>query len=146
MLDEVVHILVIEFAGDKCEVGRGLALHLRLEELFQKPDVLDDCVDLVAVKGERLLQLVKDTHEIKHEAVRLDHFRRLVLIGPVNAGDGLEQCVVAHRLVEVHRVQDRRVEAGQQLLGDDEDFRKVTGFDEILADLLFLLLVDMPLL
>jgi hypothetical protein len=46
--------------------------------------------------------------------------------------------MVAHRLVQIHGIQDRRIETGQQFLGDDEDFRKVTALDEIFADLFFL--------
>ena len=60
-----------------------------------------------------------------------------VLVGAVDAGDGLQQHVVAHRLVQVHAVQDGRVEAGQQLLGDDQDLGQLVGLAERLADRLF---------
>ena len=136
VLDQVVHVLVVEVPGDQREIRRGLRLHLRLEELLQQAEVLDDGVDLVAVEGQRLFQLVEDADEIEDEAVRLHHLRRLVLIGPVHARDGLEQRVVAHRLVEIHRVEDRRVEAGEQLLGDDQDLRPLADLGEVLADLL----------
>ena len=117
-----------------------------MKSCFRSAEVLDDRVDLVAVERQRLLQLVEDADEVEHEAVRLHHLRRFVLVGPVHARDRLQQRVVAHRLVEIHRVEDRRVEAGQQLLGDDQDLRQLAGLGEVLADLLFLLLVDVPLL
>ena len=132
--------------GEQREVGRHLRLHLRPEELLQQPDVFHDGVDLVAVEGEGLLQLVEDAHEIQNEAVRLHHLRRLVFIGTVHPRDGLEQRVVAHRLVQIHRVEDRRIEAGEQLFGNDEDFRRLLQFREILPDRSLPLLVDMPLL
>ena len=44
-----------------------------------------------------------------------------VLVGPIDAGDGLQQDVVAHRLVEVQAVEHRRVEAGEQFFGDDKN-------------------------
>ena len=55
-----------------------------------------------------------------HESIRL-HLPIVVLIGTIHAGDGLEQHVVAHRLVEVHAVEDRCVESGQQFLRDNQD-------------------------
>jgi hypothetical protein len=48
-----------------------------------------------------------------------------VAVGAVGARDGLQQGVVAHGFVEVHGLQDGRVEAGQQFGGDDEDLQRV---------------------
>ncbi len=146
VLDQVVHVLVVEVLRDERQILRRLALHLGLEQLLEQPEVLDDRVDLVAVERQRLLQLVEDADEVEHEAVRLDHLLPLVLVGPVHPRDRLQQRVVAHRLVEIHRVEDRRVEAGQQLLGDDQDLRVFADLGEVLADLLLLLLVEVPLL
>ena len=61
-------------------------------------------------------------------------------IGAVGAADRLQQGVVAQRLVEVHRLQDRRVEAGQQLGGDDEDLQRVVGVAEAVEQRLLLVL------
>jgi hypothetical protein len=94
-----------------------------LNSTFSSFEVLDDGVDLVAVEGQGLFQLVEDADEIQHEAVGLHHLLRLVLVGTVHPRDGLQQGVVAHRLVEIHGVEHGRVEAGEQLLGDDEDLR-----------------------
>ena len=44
--------------------------------------------------------------------------------------------MVAQRLVEVHRLQDRRVEAGEQLRGDDQDLERVGGIAEAVEQLL----------
>jgi len=48
--------------------------------------------------------------------------------------------VVAHRLVEVHAVEDWGVESGEQLLGDDQDLGQLFGIAERLPDLLLLVL------
>jgi hypothetical protein len=50
--------------------------------------------------------------------------------------------VIAHGLVEIHGVQDRRVEAGQQFLGDDENLGELAEALEVLANVLLVLLVD----
>ena len=42
--------------------------------------------------------------------------------------------MVAHRLVQVHAIQNRRIEAGKQLLGHDEDLRLLLRFSEALTD------------
>ena len=123
-----------------------MRLHLVLEQHLQQLQVLDDGVDLVAVEGQRLFQLVEDADEIEHEAVRLHHLLRLVLVGAVHPGDGLQQGVVAHRLVEIHGVEHGRVEAGEQLLGDDQDLRLLVELAEALADLPLLLRVEVEFL
>ena len=43
--------------------------------------------------------------------------------------------VVAHRFVEIHRVKNRGIEAGQQFLGYNQNLRMLGRLDEILADL-----------
>ena len=121
-------------------------LHLVFEEHLQELQVLDDGVDLVAVEGEGLFELVEDADEIEDEAVGLHHFLRLVLVGAVHQGDGLQQGVVAHRFVEIHRVEHRSVEAGEQFLGDDENLRHLVELAEALADLPLLLRVEVEFL
>ena len=114
-------------------------LHLRLEEVLQQREVLDDRIDLIAVEGECLFEFVEDADEIQHEAVRLHHLRRLVLVRPVHARYGLQQRVIAHRLIEIHRIEDRRVEPRKQLFRDDENFRPLADLGKALADLLLAL-------
>ena len=53
---------------------------------------------------------------------------------PVGAGDGLEQAMLLQRLVEVHHRFDGRVEAGQQLVADDQEARALApSFERLLA-------------
>ena len=59
----------------------------------------------LGVGGEGLLQLVRQPQVIDHEPAGL------VLEHAIDSGDGLHEPVTAHRLVGVHRVQTRRVEA-----------------------------------
>ncbi len=146
MLDQGVDVLVVEVALDQAEILRRLGLHLVFEEHLQELQVLDDGVDLVAVEGEGLLQLVEDADEIEDEAVGLHHLLRLVLVGAIHPGDGLQQGVVAHRLVEIHGVEHGRVEAGEQFLGDDENLRLLVELAEALADLPLLLRVEVEFL
>ena len=67
------------------------------------------------VGRERLLQLVGEAEVVD------DQPAGLVLEHPVHARDRLHQPVPAHRLVDVHRVQARRVEAGQPHVAHDHD-------------------------
>ena len=39
------------------------------EEHLEQLQVFDDGIDLFAVEGQRLFQLVEDTYEIQHEAM-----------------------------------------------------------------------------
>ena len=59
------------------------------------------------------LQLVGEAEVVDDQAARL------VAEHAVHAGDRLHQPVAAHRLVDVHRVQARRVEAGQPHVAHD---------------------------
>ena len=99
--------------------------------VLQLLDVGDDLLDALLVELQRLGHVVKDADVVHDQAVRL-----LVAIGAVGAADGLQQGVVLHRLVEVHRLQDRRVEAGQQLGGDDQELQRVVGVAEAVEQLL----------
>ncbi len=78
------------------------------------------------VGRQRLLQLVGEAEVVHHQAARL------VLEDAVHAGDGLHQPVPAHRLVHVHRVQARRVEAGQPHVAHDDDLERVRRVAESL--------------
>jgi hypothetical protein len=85
------------------------------------------------VELQRLGHVVEHAEVVDDEAVRL-----LVAVGAVGAADGLQQRVVAQRLVQVHRLQDRRVEARQQLGRDDEQLERVVGIAEAIEELLLL--------
>src|SRR5690242_8512088 len=50
--------------------------------------------------------------------------------------------MVAHRLVEIHVVQDGSVESCEQFLRDNKDFGFIRFPDEVLPDFLFFFLVD----
>ncbi len=125
--------LVARLARGDLQVFAAPVLHLLVEADLENVQTLDHSVHVLRVEGQRLLQLVEDAHKVEHEPRWLPA-AVLVLVGPVHPRDGLQQHVVAHRLVEVHAVEDRGVEAGQQLLGDDQDAGFLVGFAEPLAD------------
>ena len=70
----------------------------------------DDLLHAFLVELQRLGHVVEDAEVVHDQAVGL-----LLAVGAVRAADRLQQGVVPQRLVEIHRLQDRRVEAGQQL-------------------------------
>ena len=112
MLNQDIDILIVKGMVDEAEVFRRFLLHLVFEEDLQECEVFDDGVDLIAVEGECLFEFVEDADEIEDKAVRFHHPLRLVFVGTVHPGDGLEQGMVAHRLIEIHGVEQRRVKAG----------------------------------
>lgn len=99
MFNQIVHVLVVEVSVHEREIVRCLALHFGLEELLEQGQVLDDGIDFIAVEGQGLFELVEDADKIEDEPVRLHHLLRFVFIGSVHPGDGLQQRMVAHRLV-----------------------------------------------
>ena len=113
VFDQGVNIPVVEVALDEVQICRRLLLHLALEQQFQQVEVLDDGIHLFTVESECLFQLVEDADEVQNEAVWLHHLYRLVLVGTVHPSDRLQQRVVAHRLVEIHRIEHGRIEAGE---------------------------------
>ena len=82
------------------------------------------CAAALGVGRQRLLQLVREAQVID------DQPARLVLEDAVHARNGLHQPVAAHRLVHVHRVQARRVEAGQPHVAHDDDLERVVRVPE----------------
>ena len=60
---------------------------------------------------------------------------RLIPEDPVHARDGLHQSVAPHGLVQVHRVQARRVEAGEPHVADNHDPERVVRQLEPLGQL-----------
>ncbi len=81
----------------------------------------------LGVGRQRLLQLVGEAEVVDDQAAGL------VLEDAVHARDRLHQPVPAHRLVDVHRVQARRVEAGQPHVAHDHDLERVVRVAEALA-------------
>ena len=70
---------------------------------------------------QSLVQVGVHGHEDNNQA------RLLVLVGAVDAGDGLHQVVFLLQAVHVHGVQYGRVEAGEQAVGHDNDFQRILG-------------------
>ena len=73
----------------------------------------------LGVRGQGVLELVGQAQVIHHQPAGL------VAEDAVDAGDGLHQPVALHRLVGVHGVQARRVEAGQPHVAHDDDAERV---------------------
>ncbi len=86
-----------------------------------RPDALKaagQVAGLVAAEGavarQGLVELAEDAPVVEDVAVVL------ALVEPVDAGDGLEQRVLLHLLVDVEHGCPRRVEAGDELADDDQ--------------------------
>src|SRR5262249_3987181 len=131
---------------DELYVLPSLPFNLCLEKLFKEVKIFDDGIDLIAVESERLFQFVENADKVDDKAVRLDELLLFVLIGAVNPGDRLQQGVVAHGLVEIHGVEDRCIEAGQELLRDNEDLGLFAKPRKTLPDSSLFLFVDVKLL
>ena len=56
-------------------------------------------------------------------------------IGAVDPRDGLQQDVIAHGLVEIHAVEDRRIVAGEEFVGDNQNLRLFGRLFEQEADI-----------
>jgi hypothetical protein len=52
----------------------------------------------------------------------------------VDASDGLHQAVALHRLVHVHRVQARRIEAGQPHIAHDDELQRIFRITSALGE------------
>ena len=91
----------------------------------------------LGVGRQRLLQLVGQAQVIHHQPAGL------VAEDAVHAGDGLHQAVPAHRLVDIHRVQAGRVEAGQPHVAHDDDPERVFAVLEPLRQFAALSLLRM---
>jgi len=143
LVQEPVELLVSRSRAGVEEAGRGLA-HQLLEVLEKDVEVLDGRLHVLGVEAEGLVERLEDADEVDDEAARLLD-ASVVLVGPVDAGDSLEEDMVAHRLVEIHAVEDGGVVAGEQLVGDDEDPGQLGRLRERLAGILFAHLVDLVL-
>ena len=102
-----------------CKVGEAF-LHGGGEFGFEVDDIRDDAAETFFVEFERLGNVIEDAEVIHDETVGF-----FIAVGAVGARDGLQQGVVAHGLVEIHGLQDGRVETCQQFGGDDDDLQRV---------------------
>ena len=78
----------------------------------------------LGVGRERSFEFMREPEVVDDEAARL------VPEDPVHARDRLHQPVAAHRLVHVHGVQARRVEAGQPHVPHEDDLKGIAGIAE----------------
>jgi hypothetical protein len=72
------------------------------------------------IEIERSCNVIKDADVVHDQTVSL-----LLAVGAVGTADRLQQVVVLHRLVQIHDLQDRRIEAGKELTGDDHEFQGI---------------------
>ena len=93
------------------------------------------------VKVERPRHVVKDPDIVDDQPVGL-----FLAQGAVRPADRLQKVVVLHRLVQVHDLQDRRIKAGQELGGHDDELQRVRRIPKAVQELLFGVLVPRVLL
>ena len=78
---------------------------------------VDDLLLLALVVGvDRFLEMVANADIVHHEALVLGFAAHAV-----HTGDGLQQVMGNHDLVQIHHLLDRRIEAGKQHVVDNED-------------------------
>ena len=76
-------------------------------------------------------------HIVEYADVVHDQAVRLLLAeGAVCPADGLQEVVVLHRLVEIHHLQDGRIEACEQLAGDDHELERISRVAKTVEQLL----------
>ena len=109
-----------------------------VEVPHQHVEIFDRPAHVRRVEPQRLSQFPQHAHEIDHEADALAGAAG-VHVRAIHPCDGLQQDVVAHRLVEVQAIEKRRVVARQQLVGDDKNVRGGVRFLESAAHLCFAL-------
>ncbi len=107
----------------------------------QHIEVAQGVLDILsAVGGQSLVQVACDADVVHDPPVVLGDLgavRPLNRTGAVSASDGLEEAMLLQRLVEIHYFLDRRVEAGQQLVADDQEAgRLAEGLERLLGFLL----------
>ncbi|MNF79788.1 hypothetical protein D3C85_1304820 [compost metagenome] len=97
-------MLVTINAGEK-----GQALLYGFGQLvLQLLDVANNLFDALVIELQRSGHIIKYAKVIHDQAMSL-----LLRVGPVHPTDRLQQSVVTQRLVQVHCLQDRCIEAGQ---------------------------------
>ena len=111
-------------------------LHLDRERLPQFVDVRDDLLHGLFIEVERARHVVEDADVIHDQTVGL-----FLAESPVGPADCLQEVVVLHRLVEIHHLEDGRVEAGQEFAGDDDELERVRRVAETVEQLFLGVLV-----
>ena len=96
-------------------------------------DIADDRAEALLVELQRLRDVVENAKVVDDEPVGLQ-----IAAGAVGAADGLEQGVVPQRLVQIHRLQYRRVEPGEELGRDDQELQRIVRIAEAIEQLLLL--------
>lgn len=82
----------------------------------------------LGVGRQRLPQFLRESQVIHHEPARF------VLEHTVYARDRLHQAVSTHRLVQVHCVQARAIEASKPHVTENDDFERVVGVTETICE------------
>ncbi len=101
--DDRLHLLVAAETFADTEIVAAGLSDERLKADPKRFEILDDAGDVLGIERQCLRQVFEDAD------------------------------VVAYRLVQTHAVQDRSAEPSEQLLGDDEDPRRLIGPAERLA-------------
>lgn len=70
-------------------------------------NVCDDLSCCLIVKVESLGNIIKNTDVVNDQAIAF-----VMAIDPIRPADRLQQGMILHRLVEVHNLEDWRIEAG----------------------------------
>src|SRR5680860_413767 len=89
------------------------------------------CQRSLPVPVDGLGYIVEDAQVVDDQTVSLG-----AAVGAVGAADGLQQRVVAERFVQIHRLKDGRVEAGEELRSDDQHLERIGGVAEAVEELL----------
>ena len=120
--------------GEERQASRHHAGQLFLEVI----QIGDDLLHCLFIEIEGRGHVIEDAEVIHDQAVGLAG------INTVGAADGLQQVVILHRLVEVHHLQNRRIETGQQLGSDDQELKRVVRIAEAVEELFLLVLGQFP--
>jgi len=94
----------------------------------------------LGVGGQRLFELLGQPQVVHHQPARL------VAEDAVDASDGLHEPMPAHRFVDIHGVEARRVEAREPHVADDDNLERIGRVAKPLRQLVAPRLVaDVPL-
>ena len=122
---------LVELVADFLEEVPQFVMALR--QLFNFFQVLrHDALDVLGLElGQSGVGLERRVELAQHARVVDDVAILLVVLDAVHARDGLQQVVRLQRLVEIENRVFRRIEAGQQLVDNDQDFRVVAELERI---------------
>ena len=109
---------------------RKTVLHKPRQHGLDLGDVLDHIADLLVIELERLGHIVEHADVVDDETIRLRF-----AVHAVRAADRLQKRMVLHRLVEIHALQDRRVEPRQKLGRDNHELERIEAVAETVQQL-----------